>query len=309
MLSQPEQLAGLAVLVNSGESFANKTVYLANDMDLGNRIWTPIGTAWEEQGKSVAFEGTFDGQYHSISNFSVSVTETGMNGNSNAGFFGGVGGDDLDSGIVMNIDFRNAHVSASGHRVGIAVGALHNGSVSGVTTDESSTVSGKFYTGGIVGASFSSSISGCTNNADISSGAMSGGIVGYFRSSELYNCTNNGDISADGLEGIGGVIGIVAGENKYKDITQIVSGAINTGSVTTSSGFAGGVIGRIGGASGEGSPLMAVFISNSKNSGKVFIGEDDKTEECGLIGNVSHINTGSTDNITITVDGDVYPLS
>ncbi len=44
-ISTAEQLAGLAKLVNAykGDSFANVTVYLTADVDLGGKLWTMIG--------------------------------------------------------------------------------------------------------------------------------------------------------------------------------------------------------------------------------------------------------------------------
>ncbi|MBP7103413.1 MAG: hypothetical protein KBA86_09225, partial [Bacteroidales bacterium] len=47
-LTTAEQLAGLAVMVNNGNSFQGKTIELMNDVDLGSDLetplsWTPIG--------------------------------------------------------------------------------------------------------------------------------------------------------------------------------------------------------------------------------------------------------------------------
>ena len=42
-LNTAEELAGLASLVNSGTSFAKKTVKLGSDIDLKGIEWTPIG--------------------------------------------------------------------------------------------------------------------------------------------------------------------------------------------------------------------------------------------------------------------------
>lgn len=72
-LTTPEQLAGLAELVDGGNTFAGKTVKLGNDICLGceqtydednKPNFNPIGHS--SNGKS--FNGTFDGQGHVIEN-------------------------------------------------------------------------------------------------------------------------------------------------------------------------------------------------------------------------------------------------
>lgn len=52
--------------VNSGETYSNTTVTLLNDADLGGEEWTPIGLTL-----NVNFQGTFDGNNNTISNFKI----------------------------------------------------------------------------------------------------------------------------------------------------------------------------------------------------------------------------------------------
>lgn len=75
-LKTAEDLAGLAFLVNyvdgttqgaHRDSFAGKTIYLDNDIDLSGYKWSSIGSAGMLNGASYAFSGTFDGQGHTIS--------------------------------------------------------------------------------------------------------------------------------------------------------------------------------------------------------------------------------------------------
>ena len=69
-IKSAEDLAGLALLVNytngsqgaHQDSFAGKTIYLDNDIDLSEYGWIPIGAY-----RLKAFSGTFDGQHHTIS--------------------------------------------------------------------------------------------------------------------------------------------------------------------------------------------------------------------------------------------------
>ena len=61
------ELAYLAETVNSGkETYSGKTVALAQDIDLNQIEWTPIGDG------NTFFEGTFEGQGHTIRNLKIS---------------------------------------------------------------------------------------------------------------------------------------------------------------------------------------------------------------------------------------------
>ena len=83
VIGSPEQLAGLANIVNGTapnpltrggnaniqDSFAGKTIKLASDLNLNNLPWTPIGS-WD-----YTFDGTFDGQGHTIYNLNINEPE------------------------------------------------------------------------------------------------------------------------------------------------------------------------------------------------------------------------------------------
>ena len=59
-ISTGAQLAALAASVNAGTSYNLQYIYLENDIDLGDNIWTPIGTSREP------FYGNFYGCGHTI---------------------------------------------------------------------------------------------------------------------------------------------------------------------------------------------------------------------------------------------------
>ena len=67
-----EQLAGLAYLVNNGNSFNGYTINLISDINLGgnNQKWTPIGSETSTDSKK-NFSGTFNGCGHKIYNINV----------------------------------------------------------------------------------------------------------------------------------------------------------------------------------------------------------------------------------------------
>lgn len=74
-----EQLAGLAQLVNNGNTFSGKTIYLGNNIDLDNREWTPIGYT-----EGFEFNGVFDGKKYTVYNMIITrlqnITNTVSNG-------------------------------------------------------------------------------------------------------------------------------------------------------------------------------------------------------------------------------------
>ena len=58
-ISTEQQLAGLAKLVNDGNTFQDKTVRLDTDLSLVERDWTPIGSGASAGTVEMRFRGTF----------------------------------------------------------------------------------------------------------------------------------------------------------------------------------------------------------------------------------------------------------
>ena len=58
-ISTEQQLAGLAKLVNDGNTFQDKTVRLDADLSLVERDWTPIGSGASAGTVEMRFRGTF----------------------------------------------------------------------------------------------------------------------------------------------------------------------------------------------------------------------------------------------------------
>ena len=94
-ISTPQQLAGVARLVNSGlTNFSGKSITLANNIDLAGKMWDPIGGAAE-------FQGIFDGAGHTISNMELfsSAMEIGL--------FGTLG----TTGIIKNVILTSTDIT------------------------------------------------------------------------------------------------------------------------------------------------------------------------------------------------------
>lgn len=242
-LSTPEQLAGLAYLVNNFQSLSGKTVTLANDIDLAGHLWVPIGRNYSN-GQSVAlFYGTFDGDGHTIHNMAVNT---------------------------KHYSYAQGANVAMGGLFGYASGALRN-----VTIAEDCSIqvaaagSQDIYAGGICGILNGGFIDNCHNRANIETRAFGGdiyaaGVVGLDNSYlPVYNSSNSGNIVAESEYGEICASGLVA-------VNAYVVNGYNTGAVS-----AQGPIVYVGGISADYARLRNVYntgaITATGTSGGVFI--------------------------------------
>ena len=71
-ISTAADLMGLAQLVNEGNDFSGKTIKMTGNIDLsGIDNWTPIGKFPGVPADNRSFNGTFDGNGHTIRNFRI----------------------------------------------------------------------------------------------------------------------------------------------------------------------------------------------------------------------------------------------
>ncbi len=157
-ISTPDHLVDFAKRVNEGETFAGKTISLADNIVLdGVSNWVPIG-----QGDK-PFEGVFDGK-----NFTVSGLNYNRNGEdelAEVGFFG----------AIYNATIKDL-------------------TVKGTITAFTNCVGGIYSCGGICGASSGTSyIQGCTSEVTIDGTKMEGEASAIFAAGILGSAmTNNG---------------------------------------------------------------------------------------------------------------------
>ena len=227
-ISDVESLQAFAAAVNgTGETFENKKVVLAADLDLTNLAWTPIGNGTRSGATYTgnAFMGTFDGQDHTITGLTNSL-------------FGVV-----DGGTVQNLKLADVAINNSAaDSTGAAVAVLQAGTVSNVHIT-SGFVTGLKATGGIVGRVLAvGTVIGCSNAAAINStstGDAAGGIIGkaYYTSNDgvmtVSDCINTGTVTSPYCAG--GIVGYSAAN---------VSGCTNSGEVTGTNDAAGGMTGE-----------------------------------------------------------------
>ena len=191
---------------------------------------------------NVAFTGVFDGNGHSISNFTYGSVWTDY-----VGLFGYI---DAAEAEIKHLTLINAHIDAGGEgsTVGAVVGCLTNGTVTGCCI-EGGTVSGRAGIGGLVGRNPNGTISNCHATASVLGTLQNhGGLVGY-NGGTISNCYattpvlgvgwytgglvggNGGTISncyatgiVDGYDGTGGLVGRNTGTISHCHATGNVSG-------------------------------------------------------------------------------------
>ena len=201
-LTTPEQLAGLAELVDGGNNFAGKTIKLAHNMNLyaedanGEPIcFDPIGSY---RGDKI-FEGIFDGQGHTISNMNQNTwaLDNGYYyGDLGLGLFGAV-----ENATIKDLVMENASISGESALCGtIAAVAGDNVTFENITVKNSDVADYQYYAGGIVGwAGGDEQFINCNVDASTTVGSQwgdfgnaNGGVIGGIGSSAeilLKDCT------------------------------------------------------------------------------------------------------------------------
>ena len=157
-INSAEELAGLAAIVNGTASsnvvtfaantattikddFKGKTIKLAADIDLNDRLWTPIGDSEEN-----VFRGNFDGQGHTVYNLKVDTYGW-------AGLIGHAG--KYSAVTIKNVNVEGVTINANrlaGSVVGQLYGSLENCHVkNAVITVIPNAVAGGYDNGDKVG--------------------------------------------------------------------------------------------------------------------------------------------------------------
>lgn len=265
----------LAEQVNSGqETFKDKTILLAADIDLNNEQWTPIGI------KEKSFQGTFDGQTHTLKNLYVVETEA-KEGKAFIGFFGYA-----KNATIKNVTFENVNLDiacldidhSQGH-----IGAVA-GSLEGTSTIENVTVKGDIKVESTVTANGASRVAvvaggnsygnvtmknvhvianeGSYLKANNNVGALAGQLQGK---SIFENCSSNIDVTGTKFFA-GGIIGLAAGN-------QTFTNCYTTGNVTITAGREGRVhdhyrVGGIAGGWADGAKNVCT-LTNCYYTGKI----------------------------------------
>lgn len=212
-----EQLQAFADSVNDGSKsgYAGQYITLTADIDLDGIEWKPIGNMADMVNMTTLFLGSFDGQGHKMSNFSMETHDFIIG----AGVFG------ISVGEIKNLSVENAKVVCT-DLTSQAIGALvgyNMGSVEGCTA-ANVDVTGNACVGALIGGSIGP-VADCTvkngtvtllGDNDFSEGlvqcdvAECGGlIIGGGFGGTVQNCSAQGTVRAEGNEpvGMGGIGG------------------------------------------------------------------------------------------------------
>ena len=331
IISNAQQLAYLAYMVNAGNSYSGKYFEQTANIDLSAYYWVPIGRSFRP------FSGNYTANpFGVITNLYIKsdYDYTGLFGYvrnatiSNIGISGGYieGGGDYTGGLVgyaygtttiitncyntgdVNSS-SNSGYSYAGGLVGYVdddltiTGSYNTGNVTSTTTSSYAV----YYSsaGGLVGyVYYDLTITGSYNTGNVtstttSSTSYAGGFVGKAHGDiTIANSYNTGSVT--GEDYTGGLVGDVGGTNTITNITN----CYNTGNVTSTSyyPYAGGLVGR----ANDGD--LTITIENSYNTGNVTSTSPgtsySSSNAGGLVGGVSNpatiINSYNTGDVTST---------
>lgn len=206
------ELLGFANMVNGGESFSGKTVVLTADIDLANQEWTPIGQTNGYYAETY-FQGTFDGQGHTISN--LSITNTNESGNYAAGFFGFI---DAAGATIKNVKFDNATVKGH-HWTAVVVGFM-SGTVSNCQVTKATVT--------------------CTHANNDACGDKAGVIIGYLNDNghtvtgnSATNCTVTAGRDAGAIIGAAYPSTNTISNNTFTNVTVSSAGSCTGANIRT----------------------------------------------------------------------------
>ncbi|MHC4738738.1 MAG: GLUG motif-containing protein [Planctomycetota bacterium] len=216
------------------------------------------------------FTGVFDGNGHSISNFTYESS-----GISKIGLFGYI--NDVNAEIKDLTLIAPNLQAGTGDYVGPLVGFITEGTVMDCRIEDGS-VSGNSYIGGLAGYNSNGTISNCYANGEVAGTANCiGGLAGENWSGEISNCSTGGNVEGTTFYP-GGLVGLNAGTILNCHTTCNVTGDD-----------------RVGG-------LVAINISSGRISNCYATGNVEGTGY-GIGGLVS-TNNGTISNCYVT--GDVW---
>lgn len=195
-ISNAGQLFWFADMINT-EQPERVVGALNKDIDLENREWIPIKS----------FNGTFDGQGHTVSGLNITYSTDNM------GLFGTAQGEIRNLYVEGNIQISNNVSNAGGVAAHFSDGNIVN-VFSSVNISNTSNTSAS-HVGGVVGEAYgNASVERCmyTGNIDLKNSTdCIGGVVGYaHENSTIKNCANGGTVTSD-ADGayIGGILGYI----------------------------------------------------------------------------------------------------
>jgi len=245
---------------------------LTADIDCsGIENFVPIGldpSGWDGD----TFKGVFDGQGHTISNVTISSSQ------SSVGLFS----------YIFHAEIKNLVLTG------------------GLVTVSSGSWTG--LVGGLVGQVESSTISNITSDMPVTANGSwaVGGIVGYadnYIQDEAYdtvitNCAYTGDV--EGSTSVGGIVGAI---ESYDGMSTTVTKSYSDGTLQAGQGV-GGIVGSTYSATFEapGEADTTITISNSYSRAQV----EATADAGGMVGIAAAINDGFANNVVLEITKSYY---
>ena len=196
------ELAYFAKSVNGGQWYDGEYIILKNNINLNNQEWIPIGNDRN------SFRGNFDGGNHTVTGMRISNSSADY-----VGLFGECTRYNINSAI-KNITVENSVITGKVH-VGAIIGYAGEINIENCQS-VGNTVNGNKKVGGISGSvvgsvSSAAKIVQCYNSSTVTGEYFVGGIVGAGNRCIAENCLNTGEIKGNyyGSAG-GGIFGILS---------------------------------------------------------------------------------------------------
>ena len=238
----PEQLYGFYIL-SGGTSFETELITLGADITMNSgtvkdwkaeapeNVWFPLN----------GFEGTFDGQGHTISGIYIN----------SASRYVGLFGMTYRLCEIKNFQLKNSLIiNHSGGSVEISTGSIAgvgNGRFEGIYSNAVIDAKGQ-WVGGLIGQSYQkSTITDCWYDGELTlEGRYAGGILGIISGDtvNVEHCLNTGTINntwEGGYVNSGGIVGATF----YSSSAQLtISDCLNLGTIDTNQGGTGSILGH-----------------------------------------------------------------
>ena len=243
-LTTAEELAGFSAIVAAGNNFSGKTALLASDIDLGEHLWTAIGTDNDHQ-----FSGSFDGGGHTISNLFINEPD---------GDFIGLFGQCTNSAI-SNVNLNTTHIRAYDTAGSLAGNFSVNSSMTNCHAINVDIEGATFNIGGLVGGLLTNSdMIRCSSEGTVTGSHQIGGLVGSpWDKTNIIECYSAGTVNASYFAGgLTGFSTFAFGANR----DNIINNCYSRCDVTAENGAGGGLVGNA---------QASLFIYNSYSTGTV----------------------------------------
>ena len=211
VIERGSELAWMAAAVNGtlpvesrATSYANKTFVLNADIDLGGNEWTPIGV------KANHFNGTFDGNGHTIKGLKITELHDGTN--AQAALFGTISLTTTIKNVVIDEAYVKYPADGEDYYASAIAGTIYGTVTFENITVKNSTITGNNKVGAIFahdGSSTQITIKNChvdncyIASEDLEDGGNVGGLIGLYQTgSDKVSKISNSSVKNSIIRGI-----------------------------------------------------------------------------------------------------------